>query len=83
MTFQVGASSSTSYLYMFGVAKKMSVSAVVTCIQSVAKLIALSLDVFKSSAYICHSRLPNHIGQTCLPLSFGLIDATSAIHSHV
>jgi len=68
---------------MFGATIEMAVSAVATRAQTTTKLVAPSLDVSKDRRCICHSGLLDPISQVSLPLSFGLVDATSAVHSHV
>jgi len=83
LTFQTIASGFASDLYMFGVAREMVVSIVATHVQTIAKLVAPPLDVTKDSGCVQHSGLLDHIGQVHLPLSFGLVDATSTIHFHV
>jgi len=76
LTFQAQATDSILNLYMFGVAREMIVSIAATHAQP-------SLDVSKDSGPICHSGLPNFIGQAHLPFSFGLANATLVVHFHV
>jgi len=82
LTSQVGASDSTLDLYMFGTIGEMAMATAPTHAQTTAQLVALSLDISKDSRHIHHSGLLDHIDQACLLLSFGLADATLAIHSH-
>ena len=71
-------SSSTMDAFLYGASGQVSAT-VAPCAQTTAQVVAPSSTPVVSSGHPRHVKLPDHIGQSRLPLSFSIADAAPAI----
>lgn len=69
-------------IYMFGALGKM-IKTIATHAETSAKVVTPFVDESKNIKHNCYNGSLDHICQTLLPLSFGLVDIVFALQPHV